>query len=135
MGIINIFFPDKFAFLPCSTISGSFYIINILDCIIDTKKKEKEDFVTSIIIQIIIIIFSFLYQIYHIKYKDSEEPNSNRIEKYLIENSNINREICDSNPNQDNEFKQIETKEQSLLNNSKFNTEDNEEEEINDQED
>jgi len=76
-GVINYFIPDKWAFLPCSTISTSFYIINSLDCIIDikTEEDETESFLTSIIIQVLIIFCSFFYQIYHKKYKDSEDPN------------------------------------------------------------
>ena len=129
LGIINIFFPDKFAFLPCSTLSGSFYIINNLYFII-TKKKDIEVIITSIIIQIIIIIFSFFYQIFHIKYKESEEKNNYKIENLHIRNSGINSEIIASKSNQDN------AKEQSLLYNDKHNKNDNnEEEEIDDQED
>lgn len=85
-GIINYFIPDYLTFLPCSTISSSFYIINFIDIVTytetNTQKNVLETFLTSFILQLIIIIWSILYQIFHIRYKFSEEPNfdNNEIE-------------------------------------------------------
>ena len=135
-GVISCFLPDILSYISCSTISGSFYIINNLDFIINMKivNNKYESFITSIIIQVIIIICSIIFQIYHLKYKESEVDNIYINEKN--ENDNDNSRISNvsiiSNSNQDNELKQgIGEKEQKFL----FNEREAEEEEINDQED
>ena len=132
-GFINYILPDKLSYMTCSIISGSFYIINILNCAIFTKeKKRKEIFITSIIIHVIIVAFSIFYQIFHLKYKDLEKPPNYKNEKLENDVSRISTASYKSN---DDEIKQgKDEKEQELLNNSK-NEENDDEEEINDQED
>ena len=132
-GIIIYLFPDNAAYLTSSAISGSFYIINNLDCIIYSKmKKNKEEtFNTSIIIQIIIFFGSIFCQKYHLKYKKSESFNN-----YIIEKDDNEITCCESNQGiQDEINKLIGCKEQEELLNDSQKEENIEEEEINDQED
>ena len=129
IGIINYFFPNNLAYFPCSVVSGSFYIINNLNNIICKKTLEnnKETFdKISLIIHIIIFIFSIFYQIYHLKYKNNELPNN-----YNNENENENERMSTASNKLNIE---IGEKQQELLYANK-NEENIEEEEINDQED
>ena len=132
IGIINYFFPNNLAYLPCSVVSGSFYIINNLNNIICKKTLEnnKETFdKISLIIHIIIFIFSIFYQIYHLKYKNNELPNNYNNEKDDNENENERMSTASNKLNIE-----IADKQQELLTANK-NEENIEEEELNDQED
>jgi len=132
IGIINYFIPNNLVYLPCSVVSGSFYIINNLNNIIckETLENKKETFdKNSLIIHIIIFIFSIFYQIYHLKYKNNELPNNYNNEKDDNENENERMSTASNKLNIE-----IADKQQELLNDNK-NEENIEEEEINDQED
>ena len=93
--IINFFLPDNISYMLCSSISGSFYIINSLNCIISSNNLENEKndtFITNIIIHIIIFICSIIFQNYHIKYKNCELPNNYNKEQDDKENLRISTE-------------------------------------------
>ena len=138
-GIINFFIPDNRAFLPCSTISSSFYIIKCLDFIIDANREinKKENFITNIIIQFIIFILSFIYQIYHNKYKELENPNIFRNEKYESEPVIITEIVSNATKSckSIDVLNSVESKDKQFLKNSHINQDDEEEDEINEQED
>ena len=87
--IFNLFNPfKKYIFLPCSSVSGSYYITKGLSYVIggyysniiaireglqfDYLKNRKEIISIYFIINILIIIFSIFYQIKHIEYKQNE---------------------------------------------------------------
>ena len=139
-GVINNFMPDYLTFLPCSIISSSFYVIKFLDCALHQKnqKYEKEAFLTNFIIQFIIIIWSTIFQIYHINYKISESPNVDQNEKIIKEISRISS--CRSSTfNNINIKSGTPSNEQTINNTLKVNELDNEDEdeevEINEHED
>lgn len=136
-GAISCFIPDDYVFFSCSTISGSFYIIKFLDCIIVNKDENKKEIdITNIIIQIIVIIFSIFLQIYHKINKDSENPNNYIEEKIETDSARISMASNTSNSNSQNiEIKQDVEEKQQLLIEQKSNEGEVEEEEINDQED
>lgn len=132
-GFINFcYFPDNLIYLFCSIISGSFYIIHNIDCIINTEKDENGTFYTNIIIQVIIVVLSIIYQFYHLNYKTSEEQKSYISEKDEIDVSRISTSSYKSN--QDEIKKGKGEKEQELIKNPE-NEDNYEEEEINDKED
>ena len=129
LGVIGFFLPEFYGFLLCSTISGSCYIVNSLNFIVEQSKT----FPIYFIIQIIIIFVFTFYQIYHLKHKKDEDPYNSLLEKF--EDNDIQRNSCISNSYQTNES-QLELKNSKLLMNEKFNNEEEEEEdEINDKED
>lgn len=130
-GIINWLSPDFIAFLSGSIISGSFYLILFLDCIIFPIKREnnkKENFITTIIIHIIIIICSTLYQNFYLKYKYTEMPD---ICESMLSSYNSPRDSNALNTTKSSDEIKIGNN-QSM---SKIQEESFEEEEINDQED
>ena len=130
LGILGFFLPEFYGFLLCSTISGSCYIINSLNFIVEKNKT----FPTYFIIQIIIIFVFTFYQIYHLKYKKDEDPYYSSLEKF--EDNDDPRNSYTSNSYQSNES-QKELENSKLLMNEKNNNEEEEEEgdEINDKED
>lgn len=137
-GAISCFIPDDYVFFFCSTISGSFYIIKFIDYIIAPKNENDNEniAITSIIIQSIIIIVSIFLQIYHKKYKNSENPN-NIIEDIIeVDSARISMASNTSNYNSQNiEIKKDVDEKQKLLLEQKSYEGEVEEEEINDQED
>ena len=87
--IFNLFNPfKKYIFLPCSAVSGSYYITKGLSYIVggyfsqiiaikenlnfDHLKNRKEINLTFLFINILLIIFSAIFQIKHIEYKQTE---------------------------------------------------------------
>ena len=70
LGLGTIFIPDKFFSIPCSVISGSFFIqLTIDNILIDPYKLYKSEKILSLIFFIFMMILSFLYQIYHLRRK------------------------------------------------------------------
>lgn len=136
-GIINHFIPDYLTFLPCSTIASSFYIINFIDIVTDTdtdtntQKNVIETFLTSCILQFIVIIWSILYQIFHIRYKFSEEPNFDNNE---IEISRMTSRISSIN-NVDSTKLGIESNEPTFSTQKDNELDDEDDVDINEQED
>ena len=131
-GIISIFIPELFVFLFCSIISGSSYIINSFNYIIDRDNSNKETFPTFLIIQIIIVVIFTVYQIYHLKYKKNEDPYLSSIEKY--EDKYNQRDSYETNTNQTDETQNELDNSKSLINCKISNEEEDGEDEINDKE-
>ena len=88
--IFNLFNPfKKYIFLPCSAVSGSYYITKGLSYVVggyfsniitikekltfDYLKNKNEIISTYLIINILLILFSIYYQIKHIDYKTEKE--------------------------------------------------------------
>ena len=74
--ILNIFIPEKIAFIPCAIISGFFFIQLSIDNLYIPFDLSTTDKVFDIIYFIIIIVLGFLYQIYHLNRKQNEKPIS-----------------------------------------------------------
>ena len=131
-GIIGFFLPEFYGFLFCSTISGSCYIINSLNFIVE----ESKTFPIYFIIQIIIISVFTFYQIYHLKYKKDEDPYYSTLEKF--EENDIQRNSISNsyqNSYQTNESQKELENSKSLMNKNINNEEEEEEDEISDKED
>ena len=143
--VINFFIPnrfEKYIFIPSSALTGSILIINSLHCIIEAdesndsnidNKTKKEPFITSLILQCIIIIISICFQIFYIKIKIGENPSykinqerENSLENKNKSSSNSIQKVTDSS-------KELQNK--SNLNQTKSSVNSEEEEEINDQDD
>lgn len=154
-GFLNLIsFFGKHSFLPCSILSGSYYIINSISYILkeyytDLKfmskhiedKNETSTIITYLVIQILLILGSFFHQIKHINYKLQEDPEY--IERYFSVCSN--QDTQDIQDNQENEDlthlgtiqsnEQDETFKDESKNNENLQDNDDEDEYINDQED
>ena len=74
-GGIYILIPENIELVPCSVISGAFFIKSSLDNLLGYSDKKAENII-GLILFIIFIIGTFLYQIYHLKRKKNELPSS-----------------------------------------------------------
>ena len=74
-GGLYILIPENIELVPCSVISGAFFIKSSLDNLLGYSDKKAENII-GLILFIIFIIGTFLYQIYHLKRKKSELPSS-----------------------------------------------------------
>ena len=134
-GIANFFIYKKvgnYIYLPCSVISGSFFIIKSCDFIIfsENKKNNENEKRTNIIFLILLIFGSTLYQIYHIKYKEIENPEY--FEKEKQKQNDYGRTSGASNVTEVSNLDQEDI--QELVAKQKIE-EEGDDEEINDQED
>ena len=75
MGIGTIFIPDKFALIPCSVISGLFFIQLSVDNLYNNYDLKKIEAILGIIFYSIFVILAFFYQIYHLNRKNNETPS------------------------------------------------------------
>ena len=74
-GGVYILIPENIELVPCSVISGAFFIKSSLDNLLGYSDKKAENII-GLILFIIFIIGTFLYQIYHLKRKKNELPSS-----------------------------------------------------------
>ena len=74
-GGLYILIPENIELVPCSVISGAFFIKSSLDNLLGYSDKKAENII-GLILFIIFVIGTFLYQIYHLKRKKSELPSS-----------------------------------------------------------
>ena len=74
-GGLYILIPENIELVPCSVISGAFFIKSSLDNLLGYSDKKVENII-GLILFIIFLIGTFLYQIYHLKRKKSELPSS-----------------------------------------------------------
>ena len=74
-GGLYILIPENIELVPCSVISGAFFIKSSLDNLLGYSDKKAENII-GLILFIIFLIGTFLYQIYHLKRKKSELPSS-----------------------------------------------------------
>ena len=74
-GGIYILIPENIELVPCSVISGAFFIKSSLDNLLGYSDKKAENII-GLILFIIFLIGTFLYQIYHLKRKKNELPSS-----------------------------------------------------------
>ena len=74
-GGVYILIPENIELVPCSVISGAFFIKSSLDNLLGYSDKKAENII-GLILFIIFVIGTFLYQIYHLKRKKSELPSS-----------------------------------------------------------
>ena len=138
----------KYRYLPCSAVSGSFYIIKGLAYIIGGYFssilfiKENLSFInlkneilyyslTYFFIQIILIGFSILFQIKYIKFKEIEEPESYMTKENILLSKITNLSISNTKLTKDDE----EVVKNKIIDKSVTNEKEEEEEEINEQED
>lgn len=154
IGAIVNFCLSKFEFLPCSIISGSYFIITSISYIlgqyysdiinITDSKKEKKDF-TLFIIHIFLIIGSLIHQINYYKMKILENPflsqrmTFNESDNLIPENrESINgqeeQEEQEYEENPDQEPNDKEENQEKLVNDQPQNKEEDDDD-INDQED
>ena len=96
-GLGTIFIPDKIFSIPCSVISGSFFIQlsidNLLNDPYEIKTVEK---ILSLIAFIVIVIISFIYQIYHLRRKKNELPSFiNEVQTTIKKNLDISQSYSD----------------------------------------
>ena len=91
LGLGTILIPDKFYSIPCSVISGSFFIqLTIDNILIDSYKFYKSEKILSLIFFIFMMILSFLYQIYHLRRKKNELPSFiNEVQATIKKNLDI----------------------------------------------
>ena len=140
-GSINIFIP-KFEFLPASVVSGSYFIIISISYILklyysdifilkykvqnNESDKEIKDLLdnytlyTLLIMQVILIISSIIYQIIHYNNKLLENPLNSRKESYLFSSPDM------SVSNQNNTNNTNYNKDEALLNEETKNDENEE---------
>ena len=74
-GGLYILIPENIELVPCSVISGAFFIKSSLDNLLGYSDKKAENII-GLILFIIFLILTFLYQIYHLKRKKNELPSS-----------------------------------------------------------
>ena len=74
-GGLYILIPENIELVPCSVISGAFFIKSSLDNLLGYSDKKAENII-GLILFIIFLIGTFLYQIYHLKRKKNELPSS-----------------------------------------------------------
>lgn len=74
-GGVYILIPENIELVPCSVISGAFFIKSSLDNLLGYSDKKAENII-GLILFIIFLIGTFLYQIYHLKRKKNELPSS-----------------------------------------------------------
>ena len=74
-GGLYILIPENIELVPCSVISGAFFIKSSLDNLLGYSDKKAENII-GLILFIIFVIGTFLYQIYHLKRKKNELPSS-----------------------------------------------------------
>ena len=74
-GGVYILIPENIELVPCSVISGAFFIKSSLDNLLGYSDKKAENII-GLILFIIFVIGTFLYQIYHLKRKKNELPSS-----------------------------------------------------------
>ena len=96
-GLGTIFIPDQIFSIPCSVISGSFFIQlsidNLLNDPYEIKTVEK---ILSLIAFIVIVIISFIYQIYHLRGKKNELPSFiNEAQTTIKKNLDISQSYSD----------------------------------------
>ena len=72
-GIANIKLPKKIVFIPCSVVSGLFFIKLSIDGLLNYELKKGEKII-DLIVCIIIAVLAFIYQIYHLNRKKGETP-------------------------------------------------------------
>ena len=129
LGLGTIFIPDKFFSIPCSVISGSFFIqLTIDNILIDPYKLYKSEKILSLIFFIFMMILSFLYQIYHLRRKKNELPSFiNEVQATIKKNLDITQ--SDSDPQSLNNTNSMEMLEkdnrESYKNNEGDTTQDN----------
>jgi hypothetical protein len=75
IGVLNVFFPIKIAFVPCSVISGLFFIQLSVDCLFGTDFSDTEK-ILDVVFFVVFLILSFLFQIYYLKRKEKEKPGA-----------------------------------------------------------
>ena len=138
------FFLKKYEFLPCSIVSGSYFIITSIAYIFKQyyadiifikkahinslmKNVDKEIIYTLLFIQIVLIIICTFYQINHFKNKISEDP-------YNYKRESLFTTITQSSDNSDNLVDSHIFRE-TLKSEGVINTNEEEEVFINDQED
>ena len=129
-GVTNAFIPTKFAFIPCSIISGLFFIQLSIDSLFGNNLSEIER-ILDIIFFIILAILTTIFQIYHLKRKEKEKPDIlNPIKTYVKKNLDITMD----NGQNSGEQKELEEKgRDSIKDNDEVDeTQDNQ---INDQDD
>ena len=129
LGLGTILIPDKFYSIPCSVISGSFFIqLSIDNLLIDPYKLYKSEKILSLIFFIFMMILSFLYQIYHLRRKKNELPSFiNEVQATIKKNLDITQ--SDSDPQSLNNTNSMEMLEkdnrESYKNNEGDTTQDN----------
>ena len=74
MALGYIFIPDKIVFIPCSVISGLFFIQLSIDNLLNIYELKKREAILDIIFYIIIGILAFFYQMYHLNRKKKKHP-------------------------------------------------------------
>jgi len=148
--LLNLFDVLKeYSYLPCAVVTGSFYIMKGMAFIIggyfsdiiplrvniqyNNMEKHKSTLITYLLIHILIIAFSFFFQIYnHIKNKEIEEED-------LIQRNSLNYPSRISNLS-NNSSSLVKNQQEELIDKSNNQTiekeEDDEQDDIlNDQED
>ena len=75
LGVGHIFIPESIELIPCSVVSGAFFIKASLDNLLGYSEKKAEN-IALLILFIIFIIAAFFYQLYHLKRKKNELPSS-----------------------------------------------------------
>ena len=129
LGLGTILIPDKFYSIPCSVISGSFFIqLSIDNLLIGSYKFYKLEKILSLIFFIFMMILSFLYQIYHLRRKKNELPSFiNEVQATIKKNLDITQ--SDSDPQSLNNTNSMEMLEkdnrESYKNNEGDTTQDN----------
>ena len=89
IGVVNAFIPIKIAFIPCSVISGLFFIQLGVDSLFGIN-LNKTDKIIDIILFIIFTILTTVFQIYHLKRKETEKPGiNNSVQTYVRKNLDI----------------------------------------------
>ena len=129
-GVGNVFIPKKFAFIPCSIISGLFLIQLGIDSLLGNNLNKTEQ-ILDIIFFIIFTILTTIFQIYHLKRKEKEKPDIiNTIKTFVKKNLDITMD----NSQNSGEHKEFEEKGRDSFkeNDEVDETQDNQ---INDQDD
>ena len=139
--LFNLYIPlGDYAFLPCSVMCGSYYIIisfthilgskytdfNILDLAPNLEIEENE-FITYIIAQLILISFSIYIQIIHLKEKVFEDPQVIQIKAL---NEFISESRLSFNEDDDNAIIQERDNKENLIENFNLNEDINDNDEV-----
>ena len=129
--LINFFLPKIISFIPCSVISGLFFIQLSIDSLygINLTKAEK---ILDTIFFVIFAALAFLYQLYHLKRKKNEIPRSaHSVKTYIRKNLDVTQDSNDSslyNP------KEMEDRDSNANNKGSEGTDETQDNQIDDQE-
>jgi cell division protein FtsL len=131
--LVNIPIPDKIAFIPCSVVTGLFFIQSGIDNLFYALEISGAEKILDIIFLVIISILAFFYQIYHLNRKKEEVPGLlQKVKTNVRKNLDITQDEQEVSPNTTTELMEKNNRDLNKTNDEVNETQDNQ---IDDQDD